>query len=192
MIESLYHPTESFFVGIAEIRNEHNLSMKEILKLAQKNPDNIMAVQFLNSSLIAGTLHLVSAAQNALNAWLGQYAISRSLDVEIILYSSAQRQISVALDQFGLKDRLDTVALVLIGTEKKEIQTFLDRFEEQIGPFVFPPFASSKERMDSIMEHFDISVLEITALTSKSDIESRWIALSKCVASRVSLVAVDS
>lgn len=192
VIERLYHPTEQYFVGITEIRNNHNLTTADLLGLTQDNKDGILAVQFLSSQLIAGTSHLMSAAQNALNAYHGEYMISRSLNVEIILYASAQRQISVAFEKFGLADNLERVALVIIGTDPQLVETNLNSIIERVGTPLSTPFAPSDERILHILEYFDIGSPELSALTSKKDIQSRYQALTRCVCSRVSLVAVDS
>ena len=74
-----------------------------------------LTVQFMNGLLIADDIHLLSAAQNAVNALSGKYMLSRSLDVELLVYASAQRQIGKAIDELGVYDGRDHIAAVLFG-----------------------------------------------------------------------------
>ncbi|MHA1924807.1 MAG: hypothetical protein ACW974_02730, partial [Candidatus Thorarchaeota archaeon] len=81
-VETLTYENEVFHVGIGELTNSKALSKDKMVSLASEKNEGIIAVQLLDSALVAGELHLLSATQNALNAWKGTYAISRSLDVE--------------------------------------------------------------------------------------------------------------
>ena len=149
-------------------------------------------VQLMNGELIADETHLLSAVQNALNAQNGEYMLSRSLDVEIIVYASAQRQIGRALDELGVYDDLEHIAAVTIGTDKKTVEQTLRNLTQKIGTEFSNPFEASKERFDRIREHFKIEEKEVNTFTESSDVLERQKALSSCVVSRVSLVAIDS
>jgi len=151
----------------------------------------MMASQFINCQFIAGSHHLVSAAQNALNAWEGDYAISRSLSVEIILYASGQRQISKALDKLGIENLPEKLLIVVLGRESSEVEQYIKGLVKSIGDAQEPMFPISDQRIQQISEYFDIGNEEILAISETESIEDRWKALSKCVVSRVSMVAFD-
>ena len=91
-------------VGISEIHNSNNLTQDQLIDLAKSMSSDSLTVQLMNGLLIADDYHLLSAAQNAVNALSGKYMLSRSLDVELIVYASAQRQIGRALDELGVYD----------------------------------------------------------------------------------------
>ena len=91
LIQKLSCKDDTYCIGISEISNSNELGVNQLLDLSKSYSENALAVQFFNSLMVVNDLHLLSAAQNAINAWSGGYMISRSLDVEIIVYASAQR-----------------------------------------------------------------------------------------------------
>ena len=146
----------------------------------------------MNGLLIADETHLLSASQNALNAKKGEYMLSRSLDVEIIVFASAQRQIGRALDALGVYDGLDEIAVVVVGTDASSVEESIRDLAGKIGNETIPAFAVTSERIERIKDHYQISDKEIGAISTSDTIESQLAALSRCIVSRVSLVAFDN
>lgn len=179
-------------VGISEIHNSNNLTQDELLDLAKSMSSDSLALQLMNGLLIADASHLLSAAQNAVNALSGKYMLSRSLDVEIIVYASAQRQIGRALDELGVYDGLEHVAVVMIGKDRKSVEQSLEEITKKVGKEFSNPFEGNKERNERIMKHFNIDEKEILTFTESDDDLERQKALSRCIVSRVSLVAIDT
>ncbi len=190
LIECLKSKTDSVWIGIEHIVNTSELGRTKLLGLLKQQPQ-IMASQFMNYQFIAGSHHLVSAAQNALNAWEGGYAISRSLSVEIILFASGQRQISKALDKLGIENMPQKLLIVVLGLESSEVEQYIEGFVKSIGEAQEPMFPISDQRIQQISEYFEIGNEEILAISETESTEDRWNALSKCVVSRVSMVAFD-
>jgi tRNA threonylcarbamoyladenosine modification (KEOPS) complex Cgi121 subunit len=191
-LETLTYKDEVFHVAVGELTNVNLLNKEEIVSLSSEQIEGIMAVQLLDSALVAGAMHLLSAAQNALNAWKGKYAISRNLAVEILLYASGQHQIGVALDKLGVNDETTSIAAVILATDESKLKSHIDYLIDEIGPVVPQPFAPTEERMQLIMMHFGINDAEITAVSSSESLEARYQALSGCVISRVSMVALEA
>jgi tRNA threonylcarbamoyladenosine modification (KEOPS) complex Cgi121 subunit len=179
-------------IGISEIYNSNNLTQEELLDIAKSMSNDSLTVQLMNGLLIADDAHLLSAAQNAVNAQSGKYMLSRTLDVEIIVYASAQRQIGRALDELGVYDSVENVAVVVVGNDRKSVEQSLEKITTKVGKELSNPFEGSKERFDRIKTHFDIDEKEICTFTDSDDDIERQKALSKCVVSRVSLVAIDT
>jgi tRNA threonylcarbamoyladenosine modification (KEOPS) complex Cgi121 subunit len=192
LLESLSYGKESFKIVIAELQNSSKSGRATLLRMALEFSKNLLAFQFLNPSLIAGMGHILSAAQNALNAWKGGYGIARSLDIEVALYTSGQHQIGVALEHHGVEDGLDSVAVVMIDTDETKLVSQFHLAVEQLGDEIVPPFVPTEDRLRSIMEHFGIGEREILAISSSNSLESRYKALEGCVASRVSMVSLES
>ena len=191
-LETLTYDDEVFHVAVGEITNVNLLKKEEIISLASEQIEGIIAVQLLDSTLVAGEVHLLSAAQNALNAWKGDYAISRNLAVEILLYASGQHQIGVALEKLGVNDETTSVAAVVLGTDESNLKSHVDYIVDKIGSIVQQSFAPTEERIQLIMMHFGINDTELTTLSSSDSIEARYRALSGCVISRVSMVALEA
>ncbi|MGY5861108.1 MAG: KEOPS complex subunit Cgi121 [Candidatus Thorarchaeota archaeon] len=192
ILETVEYTDEIYWAGIAEILNTSNMGTDALVKLASKREEDIYAIQFLDSSLIVSVGHLLSAAQNAVNAWKGDYMLTRSLDTEVLVYASAQRQIGRAIENLGLHDGLQSIALVVVGHDKKSARDVITKMVNKVGEEVKIAFVPDRERLERIMHHYGVNEKEIEALTDSKEIEIRAEALSKCVVSRVSIVALDT
>jgi tRNA threonylcarbamoyladenosine modification (KEOPS) complex Cgi121 subunit len=191
-IELYEYEDRSEVIGIAEIHNSKNLTQQELVQIAASLSEDSLTVQLLNALLIADEVHLLSAAQNAINAQHGKYMLSRSLDVEIIVFASAQRQIGRALDALGVYDGIDNIAVVVVGPDSTSVKDAVGEIVKQVGGEVVPPFKATKKRLEQIKRHYQITDKEIDAIEGSEATDSRMSALARCVASRVALVAFDS
>lgn len=192
LLEKLRQQDSFLGVAIGHLKNEKHLKKDGLVRLSEKTRNGILAVRFLDPTLISGDLHVLSAAQNAVNAWFGGYAISRSLDVEIAVYASGQRQISPALESMGLRDNMSSVALVVIGDDDTAIKHAFGELVRSVGPETSPSFTVGEESKRKIMEHFGINDAEIRAMSDSEDPNDIREALCRCVASRVSMVAIET
>ncbi len=179
-------------VGFSEIQNSNKLNQNELIDLSKSLSTDSLTVQLMNGLLIADDIHLLSAAQNAVNAFSGNYMLSRTLDVELIVFASAQRQIGKALEEFGVHDDLDHVAAVVIDENQRSVEDTLEKITKTIGKEFPIPFEASQERFERVKKYFDIDEKEIEVFTNSNDIIERQNALAKCVVSRVSLVAIEN
>jgi len=191
-IEQLENEDNGEVIGIAEIHNSNHLKQDELIQLAKSFSTDSLTVQLLNGLLIANETHLLSAAQNAINAKRGEYMLSRSLDVEIIVFASAQRQIGRALDELGVYDGLNEIAVVMVGTDPSVVKQSMQDLAKKIGNEVVPAFTATSERIERIKRHYQIDDKEVVAISDSDELESQLAALSRCLASRVSLVAFDN
>lgn len=192
LIEELYYEDDVLFVGFAEIENVNTLSKDDLISLASKVPEHVLAIQFLDSSLISGLGHLLSASQNALNAWKGNYALSRTLSVEILVYASAQRQISKALDIIGISEKSRTLALVVLGDNQEKVRYATDDIISQVGHETKQMFEQNQERFERVSRAFSISMVEIQTISNSDQLDDLFDALTRCVMNKVSLVALDN
>lgn len=192
ILETVEYEDEIFWAGIAEICNTSNLGKDALVNLASEREDGIHAIQFFDSSLIISVGHLLSAAQNAANAWKGGYMLTRGLDAEVLVYASAQRQIGRAIENLGVHDDLQSIALVVVGGDKKGVRDVITKMVNKVGKEIKPAFVPDRERLERIMHHFGVNEKEIKALTDSDEVEIWAKALSKCVVSRVSIVALDA
>lgn len=192
ILETVEYENEIFWAGIAELFNSSHMGTDALVKLASEKDEGIYAIQFLDSSLIVSIGHLLSAAQNAVNAWKGDYMLTRGLDAEILVYASAQRQISRAIENLGIRDGLQSIALVVVGSSKKDVRNVITKMITKVGEEVKTAFVPDRERLERIMHHYGVNEKEVKALTDSDEIEIWAEALSRCVVSRVSIVALDT
>ena len=191
-LEKLNHGDKIYTVGVTEIRNVHGSTKDQLVELASGQIDDLLAIQFLDSSLIVDTNHLLSASQNAFNAWNGDYMISRSLALEIVVYASTQKQIGKALDLFGVRDKMNSLTLVIIGKSTGLVENGINDLVSRIGTEIKNPFDTDDARLSRLMEYYGVTYTELETLTDSKMTNDLQEALSKCVASRVSLVAVEN
>ncbi|MCK5266229.1 MAG: hypothetical protein KAR03_11535, partial [Candidatus Thorarchaeota archaeon] len=83
LIEKLAIKDGELCIGISENKNSRGLDTDKLLELAKSLSKSVLAFQFFNSMMIVDEMHLLSGAQNAVNALKGDYMISRTLDVEL-------------------------------------------------------------------------------------------------------------
>lgn len=188
LIEKLAIKDGELCIGISENKNSRGLDTDKLLELAKSLSKSVLAFQFFNSMMIVDEMHLLSGAQNAVNALKGDYMISRTLDVELVVYVSAQRQIGRALDIMGVNDELSSVGVVCIDEDEKKVRECLMRIEEKVGEEISPMFSPTSEKINSLMKNFGITELEMKQFKDSDDLSTRNQALSKCVVSRVSQV----
>jgi len=192
ILETVEYEDEIHWTGIAEIFNSSHMGEDALVKLASEREEGIYAIQFLDSSLVVSVGHLLSAVQNAVNAWKGGYMLTRGLDVEVLVYASAQRQINRAIENLGIRDGLQNIALVVVGSDKRAVRDVITKMVNKVGDEVKTAFVPDRERLERIMHHYGVNEKEIKALTDSDEIEIWAEALSKCVVSRVSIVALDT
>ncbi len=188
LIEKLVTKDGELCIGISENKNSRGLDTDKLLELAKSLSESVLACQFLNSMMIVDEMHLLSGAQNAANALKGDYMISRTLDVELVVYVSAQRQIGRALDIMGVTDELSSVGIVCIDEDEKKVRECLMGITEKVGEENSPMFSPTAEKIRSLMQNFGITELELEQFNDSDDLANRNQALSKCVVSRVSQV----
>jgi tRNA threonylcarbamoyladenosine modification (KEOPS) complex Cgi121 subunit len=192
ILETVEYEDEVFWTGIAELLNSSHMGADALVKMASKRDEGIYAIQYLDSSLIVSVGHLLSAAQNAVNAWKGDYMLTRGLDAEVLVYASAQRQISRAIENLGVHDGLQSIALVVVGSDKRAVRDVITKMVNKVGEEIKTAFLPDRGRLERIMHHYDVNAKEIKVFTDSDDVEIWAEALSRCVVSRVSMVALDT
>lgn len=85
-------------------------------------------VQLMNADAIAGKEHLKQGVVHAINAFERGENLAKDLGIEILIRTSAQRQISKAFEILGLKEGKMNIAVVLIDCPDYFIDELSDIF----------------------------------------------------------------
>ena len=85
-------------------------------------------IQLMNADAIAGKEHLQQGVIHAINAFKRGENLAKDLGIEILIRTSAQRQISKAFDILGLKEGEMNIAVVLIDCPDYFIDELSDMF----------------------------------------------------------------
>lgn len=150
-----------------------------------------VTIQTCDASRIATWEHIFFAALYAMLAVKQNRAISNQLALEILLYISAQRQIKVALEEFGVKTGNGTL-MVLGDSEETLIQVSEEcQITLEATPLdeVLTIFDDAK--WAAIQDYFQINDSEIDAIALSITRGAREEALFKAVLNRIALVACE-
>ncbi len=184
----LKHLTEERqYLEITGFRNVNIEKPEQLLKAVRGGKQKDVNVQFFNASLIATWEHLYFAVLDALMAFGTRRNISKSIAVEAMLYSSAQRQIKKAIELIGVKNGCSDVAVIVLGESRKGVESVASSISEYLRK---EPEESvlelSPEKEKTIQEAFGITRNELAITTNHSDAQR---ALVDIVIERMALLS---
>lgn len=101
--------------------------LKEIESFAKNH--NII-IQAFDADMIFGKNHLISSVNHAVRSIDRKTNTTNSLEMEILLYSSGERQLKLAIPKMGVKDGETRAAFVFVGDKvpKQLIDDFISLF----------------------------------------------------------------
>ncbi len=148
-------------------------------------------IQLMRADRIAGTEHLTLASANALRAFNQGQAHSRSLEMEILLYASCQRQISKAIEMLGLTPLTREVAVVALSESPTILNTLPSDLESMIGGELDPSVleVGTKQKLSGLRRVFDITKRELQATLLPNEKEEE--AVKRLVIERSALLALE-
>jgi len=92
--------------------------LKQVGSFAQSHK---IIIQTFDADLIYGERHLISAVEHAVRAINQKKNTTNSLEMEILLYASGERQIKLAIPKMGVKKGNSNIVFVLIKDAKAKI-----------------------------------------------------------------------
>jgi len=177
------------YFAIAGFRNVRINDVNNFFNQVRKKTKDVH-IQFFDAGLVAGWRHMYFAVLNALKAFKGRLNISNNLAVEALLYASAQRQISKAVDLLGIKPESARVAVLVVGETKEGINTALEMVSQLMpGERDNAVLELTDEKVKDIRRLFGISDLELKAKLEKKGLEKE--ALIDLVIEHVALLVTQ-
>jgi KEOPS complex subunit Cgi121 len=124
-----------------------------------KNEYEKLVIQLFDADYIAGYEHLFHAILNALKTFNQKRNISDSLEFEILLYASGQRQISKALTMLGIKPVSSNIAALILSQKKERIKTVQETISKLIRGVRDDDVLEIKDgkKMSNLMKTFGIT-----------------------------------
>ena len=166
------------YIEITGFRNVRIEDPKEFMKAVRKKEVHEITIQFFDADLVATWRHLYFAVLNAFLAIKNRENISKSLEVETLLYASAQRQISKAIDFIGVKQSSTSVATVILVDNPRSVGQVLAIVKELIrGELDDTVLELTESKIEKIRKAFDISDTEIETMSRKSSVEQTLVNL---------------
>ncbi len=157
-----------------DITLSQSISSGEVLSFLQsiaKKNDKIIAIQSFRFDSLVSRKQLLSAVWHAWNGFKNGITISNYLSVEFLLYVSGQRQISKALEFFGLDKEVEQFSVVIFQDQKMEKSELLTLLSENnlIKEIAEPIFTDTPEKRKKLASIFDLTGLDENQLLSEND-----------------------
>lgn len=134
-------------------------------KITDYSKDNSCSIQIFDPDVVVGKDHLLWAVEKAQKRFEDGENQADSLEIEILLCSSGERQIKKAIEKMGLKDMSEEVAVVT----HCYVDDLLDHMDWERDDNILEPskekiknFGVSDIEIDSTDKHLDL-VFEIMA-----------------------------
>jgi len=177
------------YVAIVGFKDAKIKDTNSLLSLVRERTEDA-EVQFFDAELIAGWEHLYFAALNGLKAFENRLNISNSLEVEILLYASAQRQIKKAVELLGIKSSSSNIAAVVLAETELKAEEILETLSQILDAKRDDSVLElTEEKFDGIKKLFGISESELNAKLEREGMERK--ALTDLVIEHVALLAIQ-
>lgn len=151
----------SKYVAIAGFKNARIGSTEEFLHAIRSEQSENVDIQLFDAEKVAGWQHLYFAALNALTAFKSKVNISKSLEMETMLYASSQRQIRRAMGLLGINPDTSAVAVLVIGEKAEDVKSALSHVSKHVNA----------QRDDGVLELTNEKVTVIRKIFGISDVE---------------------
>ena len=177
------------YVEITGFKNVHVKDAEKFLQAVRNGMPEEAEVQLFDADLIASWQHLYFAVLNALMAFRTGRNISKSVAVEVMLYASAQRQITKAIELIGVKKTTANVAVVVVSKATESVKRALAAIVNCVG--VEPDetvLELSTRKVQRIRRAFAVSDLELETVASEGGAAE---ALIDLVVERVALLSTQ-
>jgi tRNA threonylcarbamoyladenosine modification (KEOPS) complex Cgi121 subunit len=139
-------------------------------------------VQFFDADTLAGEKHLFFATLHAIKAFIQGRNFAQTLDIEILLYASAQRQIGEAIRKIGLRPNTSAMALVVVGDDEKTTLSAVRRLESLIPGVRDQSVLETitREKLAYLTQIYGVSKAEFGALSGVVEDEAlQWLIVEQ-------------
>lgn len=158
-------------VQITGYKNLRIGNSKEFVKKIRETLSQNVWIQFFDPSVIATWQHLFFAIINAQLSFKNGRNIAKSIEMETLLYASAQHQINKAIKKVGIKSDSSDIAIVMVANKEEQIDEailLISKFLEKEPDESILKFSCKKH--EKIVRVFDISKNEINAIIKEANI----------------------
>ncbi|MBS7634709.1 hypothetical protein KEJ34_04345 [Candidatus Bathyarchaeota archaeon] len=160
MIEARVLDKHLIVEGFKNIKIDNVDSLFSFIKGISRN----CHVQILDAALVAGFEHIYFAVLNALKSFKTGINVSRSLEVEVLLFASGQNQIKKAIEILGIKPYSSSAALIIIADDRAKAIATLNHISNILGGERDQCIIElTDEKVSGVIETFKISKPEIEA-----------------------------
>jgi len=124
---------------------------------------NSLIIQVLNADMIYGKNHIISAVNHAKRAMERKTNTTNSLEKEILLYASGERQLKLAIPKMGIKKGKGNIALVILSKGISEISD--QKFNDLLKLFTLEQDNKVLAGNKDTLRKFGINETEVKTVT---------------------------
>jgi len=150
-------------------------------KLAKVDKENRTTSQAFDASCIAGKEHLVHAARLALIAHATKSNFASSLNIELVCWVAAERQIGRAFEKVGVHKGSKNLAILSLGNSRAQVRRALVNIRRELD----------MKRDDGVLELTREKVSKLLGVFSISKDELKIAPPQKLVLERVALLTLQ-
>ena len=108
---------------------EVDIFLKKILNFVSEHH---FVIQLFDAYMIFGKTHLLSSVEHAVRAMERGTNTANSLDMEILLYASGEKQLKLAIPKMGIKKGNSNIGFVIVDDIIDSNDAMLDRLIDKI------------------------------------------------------------
>jgi tRNA threonylcarbamoyladenosine modification (KEOPS) complex Cgi121 subunit len=90
-------------------------------------------IQVFNADMIYGKNHLISSIEHARRSMKRKTNTTNSLEMEILLYASGERQLKLAIPKMGIKKGQSNIAFIILFDNKREKDLVIDNLIDELA-----------------------------------------------------------
>jgi tRNA threonylcarbamoyladenosine modification (KEOPS) complex Cgi121 subunit len=168
-------------VEILCYRLKENIDPKTLIEDARRTCDPAI-VQLFDAETVAGKRHLFFGTLNAIKKFIQGRGLSQSLDIEILLCVSAQKQIEEAIRINGIHRLTKKIAVVLVADNAETALNAAQKLESLIPGDQDQTLLNKmdEKKRDYLIKSYGISSSEFEALPETSSEEAlEWLIVER-------------
>jgi len=160
---------------------KENIDPKTLIEDARRTCDPVI-VQLFDAETVAGKRHLFFGTLNAIKKFIQGRGLSQSLDIEILLCVSAQKQIGEAIRINGIQRLTKKIAVVLVANSVESALNAAQKLESLIPGAQDQTLLTKMDdkKRDYLIKSYGISSSEFESLPETSSEEAlEWLIVER-------------
>jgi tRNA threonylcarbamoyladenosine modification (KEOPS) complex Cgi121 subunit len=149
-----------------------------------------LSMQFVDLDRVPGSRYLFLATLNALKSFRSKQPIAKTLGMEILLYVSANRQITEAIRLVGITPNTERIGVILVGKTEGEVSGASELVSQILDQKSNDELIDywSDERTENVLSLFEIGSKELKATLRKNEAKTQ--AVERLAIERSALLTV--
>jgi len=197
----------TYYVGINQLKiNPQSFTLTQFFKIIEEKKNNDLVIQIFNNTHVLNSEHVFNACYFLQKAFLNNINISNKKNIELLLYLAVNRQIKIAIQDFGMnEDQFNTglINLCIISSKDdldlinreiekslnaNKLKLTLDKYSLKKYEMVKKYFNISDNQINSILNSYGT---KLNAKIRDKDIPVLYLSLNDLICERMTLLSLE-